>query len=81
MIKTITVEVPIYDMYDLCIYLHDRYSDYKELCDLYTGPDESFDDDDYDKWKECMMHYKELSSHIKSTYLDGSGYLLSKWLV
>jgi len=80
-IKTVSIEVPIYDMEEFDTYIEERLNHYTVM---YTtqmdDPDNFWDDEDVAHWQLMITHYQKVLLHLRSTYTTKNGSIREEYL-
>jgi len=80
-IKTVSIEVPIYDMEEFDTYIEDRLNHYTVMyTDQLDDPDDFWDDDDVAHWQHMITHYQKVLLQIRSTYTNKNGSLREEYV-
>jgi hypothetical protein len=81
MIKTMTVEVPIYDMEEFDTYIEERLNDYTSgYMEQMDDPDDYWSKEEVAHWQHMITHYQELLLQIRSTYTNKNGSMREEFL-
>lgn len=80
-IKTVSIELPIYDMEEMDTYIEDRLNHYTVMyIDQLEDPDDFWDDEDIAHWQVMITHYQKVLLHLRSTYTDKNGNIREEFL-
>ena len=80
-LKTVSIEVPIYDMEEFDTYIDKQIKDYKDyLVDQIDDDSGYYEDRDIAHTKMLINHYEDILTGLRSTYTDKNGSLRDDFL-
>ena len=81
MIKTVSIEVPIYDMEQFDTYIEERLNDYTSgYIEQMDDPDDYWSDEEVAHWQHMITHYQGLLLQIRSKYTNKNGSMREEFL-
>ena len=80
-IKTVSIEVPIYDMEEFDTYIEGQINHYKVYLSAQLDDDSGYyDDRDITHTKMLIEHYEDILTGLRSTYTDKNGSIREEYL-
>ena len=80
-LKTVSIEVPIYDMEEFDTYIDKQIKDYKDYLVVQIDDDSGYyEDRDIAHTKMLINHYEDILTGLRSTYTDKNGSLRDDFL-
>lgn len=80
-IKTVSIEVPIYDMEEFDTYIEQQIRDYKDFRVVPLDDDSGYCDElDFLHTKMLIDHYEGILTRLRSTYTTNNGSIREEYL-
>jgi hypothetical protein len=81
MIKTVSIELPIYDMEEFDTYIDKQIKDYRDYLVAQLDDDSGYyDDRDITHTKMLIDHYDDILTGLRSTYTTKNGSIRDEYL-
>jgi hypothetical protein len=81
-VKTVSIELPIYDIEEFYMYIEDKLDNYTSLHIDQVSNCDDWDDcsaADIEYVEALMKHYDNILSYLRSTYTDKKGNIRSEF--